>query len=143
MWENFLKLIGTIEIVEIRKLRKVVSDWLIAKSVRNEIESDLVKWLYHVSKRGWSTNLMMNDSRLNTIMTVIGGSLWLMIVTIRKYSTEYEIEYEIIFRKNGPKLVEIRVWIYSWSTWHDFKSVQNIFKNNHKYLPNRFSKFLH
>ena len=86
MWENFLKLIGTIEIVEIRKLRKVVSDWLIAKSVRNEIESDLVKWLYHVSKRGWSTNLMMNDSRLNTIMTVIGGSLWLMIVTIRKYS---------------------------------------------------------
>ena len=27
-------------------------------------------------------------------------------------ATEYEIRYEIIFRKNGPKLVEIRVWIY-------------------------------
>ena len=27
-------------------------------------------------------------------------------------ATEYEIEYEIIFRKNGSKLVEIRVEIY-------------------------------
>ena len=41
-------------------------------------------------------------------------------------ATEYEIEYEIIFRKNGPKLVEIRVWIYSW--WDRRGMILRVFK---------------
>ena len=56
-------------------------------------------------------------------------------------ATEYEIEYEIIFRKNGSKLVEIRVEIYlardEIDVSHDFKTVQNIFKDNHKHFKNK------